>query len=191
MKASFEYPPETGRPVQLDYAVMEKERARHALMQMHEHLSRQFPEVCPMDLDAPRCSRSRQPVPPTAGIGKSGSRAERMPPRRPSPEAAPPVAAVLKAPAEGDLVDAAVYKGFKKMRKKLGKKVLAGKMTVDEARAKMGRQFAQKGVQRGRRRCRRLGRARDRPVARRCHGAAVATTRTRVRHSRPDQVRRR
>ena len=39
--------------MQLDYAVMEKERARHALMQMHEHLSRQFPEVCPMDLDAP------------------------------------------------------------------------------------------------------------------------------------------
>ena len=32
---------------------MEKERARHALMQMHEHLCRQFPEVCPMDLDAP------------------------------------------------------------------------------------------------------------------------------------------
>jgi hypothetical protein len=31
------------------------------------------------------------------------------------------------------------------MRKKLGKKVLAGKITVDEARAKMGRQFAQKG----------------------------------------------
>ena len=41
-------------------------------------------------------------------------------------------------------MDAAVYKGFKKLRKKLGKKVLAGKMTVDEARAKMGRQFAQK-----------------------------------------------
>ena len=31
------------------------------------------------------------------------------------------------------------------MRKKLGKKVLSGKMTVDEARARMGRQFAQKG----------------------------------------------
>ena len=43
-------------------------------------------------------------------------------------------------------MDDAVYKGFKKQRKKLGKKVLAGKMTVDEARAKMGRQFAQKGA---------------------------------------------
>ena len=30
--------------MQLNYAVMEKERARHALsMAMHEHLSRQFP----------------------------------------------------------------------------------------------------------------------------------------------------
>jgi hypothetical protein len=64
------------------------------------------------------------------------------------PKAAiPSVAAVLKAPAEGDPVDDAVYKGFKKMRKKLGKKVLAGEMTVDEARAKMGRQFAQKGTE--------------------------------------------
>ena len=32
------------------------------------------------------------------------------------------------------------------MRKKLGKKVLAGSMTVDEARARMGRQFAQKAA---------------------------------------------
>jgi hypothetical protein len=43
-------------------------------------------------------------------------------------------------------MDADIYKGFKKMRKKLGKKVLSGKMTVDEARARMGRQFAQKGA---------------------------------------------
>jgi len=43
--------------------------------------------------------------------------------------------------------DADVYKGFKKMRKKLGKKVLSGSMTVDEARAKLGRQFAQKGAE--------------------------------------------
>ena len=47
-------------------------------------------------------------------------------------------------------VDADVYKGFKKQRKKLGKKVLAGKMTVDEARAKMGRRFAQKAAERRR-----------------------------------------
>ena len=33
------------------------------------------------------------------------------------------------------------------MRKKLGKKVLSGKMTVDEARSRMGRQFAQKAAE--------------------------------------------
>ena len=127
--------------MRLDYAVMEKERARHALMQMHEHLSRQFPEVCPMSLDAPPVQPESRGVPPTAGIGKSVT-------PEPAPAiAAPPVAAVLKAPAEGDLVDDAVYKGFKKARKKLGNKVLSGSMTVDEARAKLGRQFAQKAAE--------------------------------------------
>ncbi len=168
MKASFEYPTETGRPVRLDYAVMEKERARHALMQMHEHLSRQFPEVCPMDLDAPVVQPQSRGVPPTAGIGKSaqvgpgGVIADESPEpvvftaQGPVPfsqipslvtKAALPVAAVLKAPTEDDLVDDAVYKGFKKMRKKLGKKVLSGDMTVDEARARMGRRFAQKAAE--------------------------------------------
>ena len=158
MKASFEYPHETGRPVQLDYAVTEKERARHALMQMHEHLSRQFPEVCPMSLDAPPVQPERHPVP--AAVGKSaGDEAEVLKSEAPAlgahltnvtvtatKSAAPSLAAILKAPAEGDLVDDAVYKGFKKMRKKLGKKVLAGKMTVDEARTHLGRQFAQKSA---------------------------------------------
>ena len=139
MKASFEYPSEPGQPTRLNYAVMEKERARHALMAMHEHLSRQFPEACPMDLTATPMQPESRPLPPTAGIGKSIT-------PEPAP-AAPPVAAVLKAPAEDDFVDDAVYKGFKKMRKKLGKKVLAGEMTVDEARAKMGRQFAQKAAE--------------------------------------------
>ena len=180
MKASFEYPHETGRPVQLDYAVTEKERARHALMQMHEHLSRQFPEVCPMSLDAPPVQPERHPVPAAVGKGAAATEAtvhvggiitaeqskavaaqvrkallqQAQRNRRlndleatvdqATAKSAPSVAAVLKAPAEGDLVDDAVYKGFKKMRKKLGKKVLAGEMTVDEARTHLGRQFAQK-----------------------------------------------
>ena len=52
MKGGGEYPSVQGAPTQLNYAVMEKEKARQALMQMHEHLSRQFPEACPIDLDA-------------------------------------------------------------------------------------------------------------------------------------------
>ena len=146
MKASFEYPEQTGQPMRLDYAVMEKERSRHALMQMHEHLSRQFPEVCPMSLDAPPVQPESRGVPPTAGIGKGGGGGGTETALVVT-AAAPPVAVVLKAPAEDDLVDDAVYKGFKKARKKLGKKVLSGSMTVDEARAKLGRQFAQKAAE--------------------------------------------
>ena len=159
MKASFEYPDGTGRPQQLNYAVMEKERARHALMQMHEHLSRQFPEACPMDLDAPRVQPESRGVPPIAGIGKAehveagvaalkeaAATGNAVPFATGTGVALPPA---FKAPAEdlGTFADAEVYKGFKKMRKKLGKKVLAGSMTVDEARTKLGRQFAQKGTE--------------------------------------------
>jgi hypothetical protein len=144
MKASFEYPSEHGRPMQLNYAQMDKERGRMALVQMHDLLGRQFPEVCPMDRPDSRPLRAQQPeghpVPAIAGIGKSVT-----------PEPAPaapsaPVAAVFKAPVgdEDQFADAEVWKGFKKQRKKLGKKVLAGELTVDEARAKLGRQFAQK-----------------------------------------------
>jgi hypothetical protein len=159
MKASFEYPSEQGRPVQLNYAVMEKERARQALMQMHEHLSRQFPEACPMSLDAPVAQPESRPVPTPAGIGKSDGVLPK--PREgfqfsagtdlngvPSvPVDAPPAASFKAEPEEdGDFADAEIYKSFKKMRKKLGKKVLSGKMTVDEARAHLGRQFAQKAA---------------------------------------------
>src|SRR5262249_24521320 len=69
MKASFEYPAEQGVPARLNYATLDKERARQALVRVHEHLSRQFPEACPMALDGPQQPESR-PVPPTAGIGK-------------------------------------------------------------------------------------------------------------------------
>ena len=160
MKANFEYPAEQGRPMRLDYAVMEKERARHALMQMHEHLSRQFPEACPMRLDATVVQPESRPVP--AAVGKSAGdeaaegmrqaadtghayQGEKVIVLPPATKSADPVAAVFKAPVEDEFMDDAVYKGFKKMRKKLGKKVLSGSMTVDEARAKLGRQFAQKG----------------------------------------------
>jgi hypothetical protein len=158
MKASFEYPAETGRPMRLDYAVMEREKARQALMRMHEHLSRQFPEACPMSLDAPVAQPENRGVPATVGVGKnaSGMTVGELPTEREavsseSADAALSGArpqAILKAPVDdlGEFADAEVYKSFKKMRKKLGKRVLAGKMTVDEARTRMGRQFAQKGA---------------------------------------------
>ena len=167
MKASFEYPSETGVPTQLSYAAMQKEQQRQALARMHEHLSRQFPPVCPMALDGPQQAENH-PVPQPAGIGKD---AQLSPERTLAeavrngeisidkarealglepfglPETSVPVAAFKAPVAEvAEWASDEVYKGFKKMRKKLGKKVLSGKMTVDEARARMGRTFAQKAA---------------------------------------------
>ena len=148
MKASFEYPSEHGVPTRLNYATLDKERARVALDTMHEALGRQFPPVCPIDLDRSTQQPESRPVPPTEGIGKGADLPEgitRWRDTQHAPEA--PAAAAFKATPEedGQFGDADVFKSFKKMRKRLGKKVLSGKMTVDEARARLGRQFAQKG----------------------------------------------
>lgn len=136
MKASFEYPAEQGRPTQLRYDVMEKDRARQALMQVHEHLSRQFPEACPISLDGPKQPQGH-PVPPTAGIGKAIT---------PEPVLAAPVAAAFKAEPEDAATfgDVDIAKGRKKLMKKLGKKVMQRKLTVDEASAMLGNQMSRK-----------------------------------------------
>jgi hypothetical protein len=153
-----EYPSEQGVPVQLTYAQMQKEQTRMALVRMHDHLGRQFPEVCPLNTADSRPLRGVQPehkpVPPIAGIGKGGTipagPGDAVPAMLDNGYVVPaPVAAAFKAtPEDGDFFgDADIYKSFKKMRKKLGKKVLSGSMTVDEARAKLGRQFAQKAAE--------------------------------------------
>ena len=140
---------------------MEKERPGTASWQMHEHLSRQFPEACPMDRpgDRPRVQPETPRRPADRGHRQERRRAAaaaatRFRPCSTSgyvlPKAASPLPSLrLQGPRRGTgtFADADVYKGFKKMRKKLGKKVLAGKMTVDEARARMGRQFAQKAAE--------------------------------------------
>jgi hypothetical protein len=132
---------------------------------MHHHLARQFPEACPIGLDGP-AQPERHAVPVPAGIGK-GEPSERTLAEQVGngeisidkarealgmaplglPETSVP-SAFKVTPENADLfADADVYKSFKKMRKRLGKKVLAGKITVDEARARMGRQFAQKAAE--------------------------------------------
>jgi hypothetical protein len=151
MKAGFAYPGQQGVPVQLTYARQQEEAAHAALGHMHTHLASMFPMACPMDMNS-RGPQGKHPVPAAAGIGKSED-AVKVPAGDGEAilgkAATPSVAAALKADPEdeGQFIDADVYKGFKKMRKKLGKRVLAGEMTVDEARAKMGRQFAQKGAE--------------------------------------------
>jgi hypothetical protein len=112
---------------------------------LHDHINHMFPSACPiLDQDAYRQPEAR-PVPQPAGIGKAVSPES-------APAAPPAPAAAFKAEPEEDgdfFADAEVYKAFKKMKKKLGKRVLSGKMTVDEARAKLGRQFTQKGIPEG------------------------------------------
>jgi hypothetical protein len=95
---------------------------------LHDHLQHQFPQSCPvLEQDAYRQPNAR-PVPSAEGLGKSVGPAE-------------VAAAVSKSPEiPSDVLDS-IEKG---MRKKLGKKVLSGKMTVDEARSRMGRMRAQK-----------------------------------------------
>lgn len=144
MKASWEYPSEQGAPTRLDYARLEKEKARQALSSMHDHLAHMFPTMCPLlDQDPYRVEQPAPQVPPTAGIGKSEGGIIPPLPADYAPPVITPADSVAKADVLGEMSDED-WAAFKGMRRKLGKKVLSGKMTVDEARAKMGRRFAQK-----------------------------------------------
>lgn len=123
------YPAEQGVPTRIDYLHIEKDKARRALAMLHDHLSHQFPLGCPMiEQDAYRIDGDK-PVPSIAGKADD----------------AKPEDVSLKemdvALSGGDLPAETVTKGIKK---KLAKKVLSGKITVDEARAKLGRRAAQK-----------------------------------------------
>jgi hypothetical protein len=129
MKATFEYPQETGVPVRIQYAEIEKDKARRALSTMHDHLSHMFPSACPMLDKDPHVQPESRPVPLPVGIGKTVDQETQE-------------TSVSKMPDEW--LSDEEFMAFKGMRKKLGKKVLAGKMTVDEARSRLGRRFTQK-----------------------------------------------
>ena len=145
-----EYPSVTGTPVQLSYGHIEREKPRIALSMMHDHLIHQFPTACPMvEQDAYRQPGARDvPLP----IGKSDSPAD------PSvtgagfvPKADTQVKGdapgILKAtPEDGQFEDAELYKLFKKMEKKLLKKVFAGDMTIAEAHDRLRTAFATKSI---------------------------------------------
>ena len=149
--------------MQLNYAQMEKERGRMALVRDARPPVPPVPRGLP-DGPARRPAPARRAARAPPGADHRGHRQEQL-------EAGPgirdrqlgetvdaPVAASSRPPPRNEFADAEVYKGFKKMRKKLGKKVLPGKMTVDEARARLGRQFAQKAAE-----PERAGRAAPRP----------------------------
>ncbi len=123
-----QYPAEHGVPVSLTYTHIEKDKARRALAMLHDHLSHQFPLGCPMiEQDAYRVDQ-KPPVPAIAGKAE---------------DAKPEEVTVkeMNAALSGEFSDETLEKG---MRKKLAKKVLSGKLTIDEARSKLGRARAQK-----------------------------------------------
>ena len=132
MKGGAEYPDAQGVPTRIDYAHVEKEKARQALSLIHDNLSRMFPPLCPMAQNVTQ--PESLPVPPAAGLGKQVEVAETDAALSKTIET-PEVSAKFLARAE------------KGMKKKLGKKVLAGKMTVDEARTKLGRRVTQKALE--------------------------------------------
>ena len=133
MKGEWEYPKEPGKPVSITYARSEREKARRALSMMHDHLSTAFPLACPMLAQDAYRVEATPAVPHVEGIGKSEDI-----------EKTPVAAETAKVEdVSGDFVE----KAKKKMRKKLGKKVLAGKMTVDEARSRLGRNVTQKAAE--------------------------------------------
>jgi len=132
MKGGAEYPDAQGVPTRIDYAHVEKEKARQALSLIHDNVSRMFPPLCPMTQNVTQ--PESRPIPPAAGLGKQVEVAETDAALSKTVET-PEVSAEFLALAE------------KGMKKKLGKKVLAGKMTVDEARTKLGRRVTQKALE--------------------------------------------
>ena len=117
MKGGMEYPA-AGSMTRLNYAVMEKERARTALITLHDHLSGMFPQACPMAAQDPNAQPETRAIPQPVGKQEE------------SPAAAAPD----------------VAKAGKKVKSKLGRKVLSGKMTLDQARGQMGNRASRKQV---------------------------------------------
>ena len=116
MKNDFPYPAEPGVPTRVSYPEIEKDKARRALSMMHDHLSHQFPAICPIvDQDA---YRVEQPVmlPQIAGLGKTIE------------------------PEEQAEVLSDVYKYIRKLEKR----VLAGELTEQQARDKLSKRTAEK-----------------------------------------------
>lgn len=123
-----QFPSEQGVPTSITYSHMEKDNARRALVMMHDHLQHQFPQGCPMiEQDAYR-QEQKPAVPSIAGKAEDAKTEE-------------VTLKEMNAALSGEFSDETIEKG---MRKKLAKKVLSGKMTVDEARTKLGRARAQK-----------------------------------------------
>lgn len=111
-KSGAPYPPETGKPVNLDYSSIHKGNVAQAFIAMHDHFDRVFPGVCPMNGAAAHPGRAVDD-----GVRKDDE-----------PEVTKKVSP-----------DGMSKKARKRRDKKLTRAVMKGKMPLDEARIKMGK----------------------------------------------------
>jgi hypothetical protein len=107
------YPQETGVHANLDYSSVQKEQVAQAFRAMHDHFDRVFPGVCPMNGDV-----TSPPAHSLVPAQKADETAEVT--KKVSP-------------------DGMSKKARSKMKKKLTKKVMSGKMPLDQARIRMGK----------------------------------------------------
>jgi hypothetical protein len=118
MKATQPYPEQQGVPTQLNYPQIEREKARRALLQLHDHLQHMFPAACPMvDEDAYRVEQPAPSIGPIAGISKT----------------------VIEPEQQAEVLSD-VYKYIKKLEKQ----VRAGLITEEEARNKLSKRTAER-----------------------------------------------
>jgi len=104
-----------GKPDRVYYRGTMRDNARQAMTAMHDHISRVFPDVCPM---SPELTGTQKPAPPVpAGVGGPAPRASRK---------AQKAAARKKA------------KAMAARRRRLERKVLAGKISIGKARKRLG-----------------------------------------------------
>ena len=110
------YPKETGKPVNLDYSSVQKGNVLDALRAMHDHFDRVMPSaVCP--LNGPTTT------PPAHSL---------VPPQAHKSDDQPALTKEVTS-------DGMSKNARRKLRKKLTKKVMSGKMPLDQARIRMGK----------------------------------------------------
>jgi hypothetical protein len=109
------YPQTTGTPVNLDYSSVHKSNIMQAFKAMHDHFDRVFPGVCPMN------GASASPAAHTLASPQAHKTGD--------------TEVVTKKVSS----DGMTRKARRKLEKKLTRKVMKGKMPLDQARIRMGK----------------------------------------------------
>ncbi|HZY85921.1 MAG TPA: zinc ribbon domain-containing protein, partial [Gemmataceae bacterium] len=107
-----------GMPSRVYYTGAMRDNARQAMTAMHDHISRVFPDVCPMGADVSAIQKPAPQVP--NGVGG------------PAPRSGKSAGKAAKAKARKQ------RKALAAKRRRLERKVLKGEMTVKQARKRLG-----------------------------------------------------